>query len=83
MAKVRKSARKMDGRRSGKIRPWSKDDHRELKRHSKAKTRVRYFTSDETYRRGASPTSLEARDWFGTSALVGRIGSEGEARAPD
>ena len=40
MAKMRKSATKMDGRRSGKIRPWSKEDHRELKRHSKAKTRV-------------------------------------------
>jgi hypothetical protein len=40
MAKIRKSATKMDGRRSGKTRPWSKDDQRELKRHSKAKTRV-------------------------------------------
>ena len=40
MAKMRKSATKMDGRRSGKIRAWSKDDHRELKRHSKAKTPV-------------------------------------------
>jgi hypothetical protein len=40
MAKIRKSATKMDGRRSGKTRPWSKDDRRELKRHSKAKTRV-------------------------------------------
>ena len=40
MAKMRKSATKTDGRRSGKTRPWSKDDHRELKRHSKAKTRV-------------------------------------------
>ena len=39
MATKRKSE-KMDGRRSGKIRPWSKGDHRELKRHSKAKTRV-------------------------------------------
>jgi hypothetical protein len=40
MAKIRKSATKMDGRRSGKTRPWSKDDQRELKRHSKARTRV-------------------------------------------
>jgi hypothetical protein len=38
--KMRKSATKMHGRRSGKSRPWSTDDHRELKRHSKAKTRV-------------------------------------------
>jgi hypothetical protein len=30
----------MDGRKSGKRRAWSKGDHRELKRHSKAKTRV-------------------------------------------
>jgi hypothetical protein len=40
MAKMRKSATKMNGRRSGKTRAWSKDDHRELERHSKAKTRV-------------------------------------------
>jgi hypothetical protein len=40
MARMRKSATKMDGRRSGKTRPWSKDDQRELKRHSKDKTRV-------------------------------------------
>jgi SH3-like domain-containing protein len=40
MTKMRKSATKMDGRRSGRTRPWSKGDHRELKRHSKAKTRV-------------------------------------------
>ena len=40
MVKIRKSARKANGRRSGKIRAWSKSDHRELKRHSKAKTRV-------------------------------------------
>jgi hypothetical protein len=40
MAKMRKSATKTNGRRSRKIRPWSKCDHRELKRHSKAKTRV-------------------------------------------
>jgi hypothetical protein len=40
MAKMRKSARKASGRRNGKYRPWSKDDHRELRRHSKAKTRV-------------------------------------------
>jgi hypothetical protein len=40
MAKMRKSATKVDGRRSGKSRPWSTDDHRELKRYSKAKTRV-------------------------------------------
>ena len=38
--KMRKSATKMDRRRSGKSRPWSTDDHRELKRHSKAKTCV-------------------------------------------
>ena len=31
---------KSNGRRSGKIRAWSKSDHRELRRHSKAKTRV-------------------------------------------
>ena len=40
MAKMRKSARKMDGRKSGKRRAWSKSDHRELKRHSKVRTRV-------------------------------------------
>ena len=40
MAKIRKSAAKMDGRRNGKYRPWSKGDPRELKRHSKAKTPV-------------------------------------------
>jgi len=40
MAKMRKSATEMDGRRSGKTRAWSKDDHQELKRHSKAKTPV-------------------------------------------
>ena len=40
MAKMRKSATKANGRRSGKIRAWSKSDHRELRRHSKAKTRV-------------------------------------------
>jgi hypothetical protein len=40
MAKMTKSATKMDGRRSEKIRPWSKDDRRELKMHSKAKTRI-------------------------------------------
>jgi hypothetical protein len=40
MARMRKSATKMDGRRSGKTRAWSKADHRELKRHSKAKTHV-------------------------------------------
>ena len=34
MAKMRKSATKMDGRRSGKTRAWSKDDHRELKRQA-------------------------------------------------
>jgi hypothetical protein len=40
MATMKKSARKIDGRKSGKSRPWSKSDHRELRRHSKAKTRV-------------------------------------------
>jgi hypothetical protein len=40
MARMRKSVTKMDGRRSGKTRAWSKADHRELKRHSKAKTHV-------------------------------------------
>jgi len=40
MVTMKKSAKKMDGRKSGKSRPWSKGDHRELKRHSKAKTRV-------------------------------------------
>ena len=40
MARMRKSATKVDGRRSGKARAWSKADHRELKRHSKAKTHV-------------------------------------------
>jgi hypothetical protein len=40
MAKMRKSATKMDGRRSGKTRAWSKDDHRELKRHSKANNKT-------------------------------------------
>jgi hypothetical protein len=40
MAKMRKSATKMDGRKSGKRRAWSNGDYRELKRHSKAKTRV-------------------------------------------
>jgi hypothetical protein len=38
MAKRRKSAAKVDGR--SKKQSWSKDDHRELKRHSKAKTPV-------------------------------------------
>jgi hypothetical protein len=27
-------------KRAARVRPWSKADHRELKRHSKAKTRV-------------------------------------------
>jgi hypothetical protein len=40
MAKVRKSPTKTSGRRSGKIRPLVKRDHRELRRHSRAKTRV-------------------------------------------
>jgi hypothetical protein len=52
MARMRKSATKMDGRRSGKTRAWSKADHRELKRHSKAKTHV--FGS--AYRGGADIT---------------------------
>jgi hypothetical protein len=33
-----KATKQKDGR--SKKRPWSKDDHRELKRHSKAKTPV-------------------------------------------
>jgi hypothetical protein len=40
MAKTRKSKRKANGRANGRRRAWSKADHRELKRHSKAKTRV-------------------------------------------
>ena len=71
MAKMRKSATKTDGRRSGKTRPWSKGDHRELKRHSKARTsRISYFTSNETYRWRPSATSFETRHRFGTPALA-------------
>ena len=40
MAKRTKVARKKNGRRGEKKRAWSKEDHRELKKHSKAKTRV-------------------------------------------
>ena len=39
MAKRTKAARKKNGRR-GEKRAWSKEDHRELKKHSKAKARV-------------------------------------------
>ena len=38
MAKRVKKPR--NGRRGTKVRPWSEGDERELKRHSKAKTRV-------------------------------------------
>ena len=40
MARATKVARKTNGRGFAKKRAWSKGDHRELKRHSKAKTPV-------------------------------------------
>jgi hypothetical protein len=40
MAKATKVARKTKDRGSAKKQAWSKDDHRELKRHSKARTPV-------------------------------------------
>ena len=52
-------------------RPWSKEEVRDLKKHSKARTSGRGdIESNEANRGRIAPKSLGARNWSGSSALA-------------
>jgi hypothetical protein len=59
MAKRTKAARKKNGRKGEKKRAWSKEDHRELKKHSNAKTAV--STISRAMKRTAGALRQQAR----------------------